>query len=72
MKAIKPGDCKVRGADNRNGGAQPGWLVCPEDDQLHLEEWGVLRCTGMPLKESVDAFEEAKFLKHARWWSGHI
>ena len=38
MKAIRPGDCKVRGADNRNGGAQPGWLVCPEDDQLHLEE----------------------------------
>lgn len=38
MKAIEPGDWEVRGAVDRNGGSQTGGLVCPEDDQLHLEE----------------------------------
>ena len=38
MKAIKLGVWDVGGAVDRNGGSQTGWLVCPEEDQLHLEK----------------------------------
>lgn len=35
---IERGDWEVGVAVDRNGGSQTGWLVCPEDDRLHLEE----------------------------------